>query len=199
MRSAPSSPAGTMSPRPSTTCSSAGRALASSTRPHLRAAPSITSPARLHALQNDVELLVIRPAATPAGSNNYQPFNLSTVLIDVHKDCYTALTLIRRGGSHRRKTLFQRCPTGSSSRPRRDQPSAAGIDCWCIGCSDRNDAAAHPIAASNRHHQAIGERVCHHCRTHRPADHPSRMPGRGTSASIPMTRISLRTRLRLTP
>jgi len=31
---------------------------------------------------------------------------LSTVLIAVHKDCYTALTLIRQGGPHRRKTIL---------------------------------------------------------------------------------------------
>lgn len=61
-------------------------------------------PWRLHALQNDLELLVVRPASTPAGLNNSQPFNLSTVLIAVHKDCYTALILIRQGGPHRRKT-----------------------------------------------------------------------------------------------
>src|SRR6266481_2261002 len=69
-------------------------------------------PWRLHALQNDLELLVIRPASTPAGFNNSQPFNLSTVLIAVHKDCYKAITLIRQGGPHRRKTL--RRPTGSN-------------------------------------------------------------------------------------
>src|SRR6266481_656670 len=62
-------------------------------------------PWRLHALQNDLELLVIRPASTSPGINDSQPFNLSTVLIAVHKDCYTALTLIRQGGPHRRKTL----------------------------------------------------------------------------------------------
>ena len=62
-------------------------------------------PRRLHALQNDPELLVIRPAPTSAGLNHFQPFNLSTVLIAVHKDCYTALTLIRQGGPHRRKTI----------------------------------------------------------------------------------------------
>ncbi len=61
-------------------------------------------PWRLHALQNNLELLVIRPASTSAGLNNSQPFNLSTVLIAVHKDCYTALILTRQGGPHRRET-----------------------------------------------------------------------------------------------
>ncbi len=65
-------------------------------------------PWRLHALQNNLELLVIRPASTSAGLNNSQPFNLSTVLIAVHKDCYTALILTRQGGPHRRETIQTR-------------------------------------------------------------------------------------------
>src|ERR1017187_1405105 len=56
------------------------------------------APRRLHTFQNDLELLVVRPAATSAGFNNYQPFNLSTVLIAVHRDCYTAITLSRARG-----------------------------------------------------------------------------------------------------
>ena len=37
----------------------------------------------------------------------------------------------------------RRCRTGSSSRPRRDRPSAAGTARWCTGCPGRSDAAAH--------------------------------------------------------
>ena len=54
---------------------------------------------------NDLELLVIRPASPSAGFYNSEPFNLSTELIAVHKDCYTALNLTRQGGLHRRKTI----------------------------------------------------------------------------------------------
>src|ERR1700730_2847268 len=71
-------------------------------------------PWRLHALQNDLELLVIRPASTPAGFNNSQPFNLSTVLIAVHKDCYNAINLTRQGGPHRRKTPPPSLPAKSA-------------------------------------------------------------------------------------
>ena len=42
-----------------------------------------------------------RPVSTTS-----KPFNLSTVLIAVHKDCYTALILTRQGGPHRRETLI---------------------------------------------------------------------------------------------
>ncbi|MET4033378.1 hypothetical protein ABIB94_004170 [Bradyrhizobium sp. JR7.2] len=56
--------------------------------------------------QNDLELLVIRPASTPAGFDNSQPFNPSTVLIIVHKDCYAALTLIDRAALTERKRYY---------------------------------------------------------------------------------------------
>ena len=48
--------------------------------PYRRAVDEIAR-GRLHALQNDLELLVIRPASTSAGFNNSQPFNLSAELI----------------------------------------------------------------------------------------------------------------------
>src|SRR6185312_9234777 len=60
---------------------------------------------RLHALRNNLELLLIGPAPPPTGFNNAEPFKLSTALIAVHKDCYTALNQIRQGGLHRRKTV----------------------------------------------------------------------------------------------
>lgn len=56
--------------------------------------------------QNDLELLVIRPASTPAGFDNSQPFNPSTVLIVVHKDCHAALTLIDRAALTERKHYY---------------------------------------------------------------------------------------------
>jgi hypothetical protein len=74
---------------------------------------------RLHALRNDLELLVIRPAPPPTGFYNAETFNLSTELIAVHKDCYTALNLTRQGAPRRRKTYTatiganHRCCSGS--------------------------------------------------------------------------------------
>src|SRR5947207_841205 len=64
-------------------------------------------PWRLHAFHNDLKLLVIPPASTSAGFNNPEPFNLSTELIAVHKDCYNAISPTRQGGLHRRKTVFR--------------------------------------------------------------------------------------------
>src|SRR6188768_1099134 len=72
-------------------------------------------PWRLHALQNDLQLLVIRPATPPARFNNPKPFNLSTELIAVHKGCYKAIGPTRQGGLHRRKT---KDPAKRGSRPR---------------------------------------------------------------------------------
>ena len=56
------------------------------------------------ALQDDPELLVIRPAPTPPSLNKLQPFNLSTVLMAVHKHCYTSLKPTKQGGPRRRET-----------------------------------------------------------------------------------------------
>ena len=89
-------------------------------------------PRALHALQNNLELLVIRPASTSAGFNNSEPFNLSTVLIAVHKDCYTALILTRQGGLHRRKTAIRPCHERGTHPPGRrallNERSSAGFD-----------------------------------------------------------------------
>ena len=44
-------------------------------------------------------------AAPPsAGLNDLKPFNLSTVLMAVHKDCHTSLDLTQQGGLRRRET-----------------------------------------------------------------------------------------------
>jgi hypothetical protein len=54
-------------------------------------------------------------------------------------------------------------------------PSAAGIVHRCIGCRDRNDAAARPACPSpDRHHQSVGDQLRRHGCTHRPADHAPR-------------------------
>src|ERR1700738_4171473 len=55
-------------------------------------------------LQHNPELLVIRPAAAPTGLNHLEPLNLSTLLIDVHKDCYKSINKTKQGGRHRRET-----------------------------------------------------------------------------------------------
>ena len=70
---------------------------------------------RLHALRNNLEFLLIGPAPPPTGFNNAEPFKLSTALIAVHKDCYTALNQIRQGGLHRRKTMKVKGPRPSSA------------------------------------------------------------------------------------
>src|ERR1700681_4676907 len=61
-------------------------------------------------LQHNPELLVIRPAAAPTGLNHLEPLNLSTVLIDVHKDCYKSINKTKQGGRHRRETLNAALP-----------------------------------------------------------------------------------------
>ena len=58
----------------------------------------------MQTLQNNLELLIIGPATPPTSLNNLEPFNLSTELIAVHKDCYTALVSTRQGGPRRRLT-----------------------------------------------------------------------------------------------
>src|SRR3546814_13461066 len=41
---------------------------------------------RLQALQHDLELLILGPASPPTRLHNFQPLNLGTALITVHKD-----------------------------------------------------------------------------------------------------------------
>src|SRR5712664_3316204 len=61
-------------------------------------------PRRLQALKDNPELLVIRPSPPSASLNDLQPFNLSTVLMAVHKHCYTSLKRTQQGGPRRRET-----------------------------------------------------------------------------------------------
>src|SRR4051794_35938553 len=63
---------------------------------------------RLQAFQNDPKLLVIRPTPPSAGLNDLKPINLSTVLMAVHKHCYTSLSLTNKvaaPGGLQRKVL----------------------------------------------------------------------------------------------
>src|ERR1700687_2640934 len=59
---------------------------------------------RLQAFHDDPQLLIIGPAPPSAGLNDLKSFNLSTVLMAVHRHCYTSLNLTRQGGLSRRET-----------------------------------------------------------------------------------------------
>jgi hypothetical protein len=77
------------------------------------------------ALQDDPELLVIRPAPTPPSLNKLQPFNLSTVLMAVHKHCYTSLKPTKQGDPGRREAASpqQRNYTARIISPHPDAPN----------------------------------------------------------------------------
>src|ERR1700692_680687 len=60
---------------------------------------------RLQAFHDDPQLLIIGPAPPSAGLNDLKPFNLSTVLMAVHKHCYTSLNPTQQGGPRRRETV----------------------------------------------------------------------------------------------
>src|SRR6266581_8090215 len=77
-------------------------------------------PRRLQALQDNPQLLVIRPSPPPAGLNDLQPFYLSTVLMAVHKHCYTSLKLTQQGGPDRRETVNLRSTRLEFAEGRRD-------------------------------------------------------------------------------
>src|SRR5712671_263643 len=65
---------------------------------------------RLQAFHDDPQLLIIGPAPPSAGLNDLKPFNLSTVLMAVHKHCYTSLNPTQQGGPRRRETMSL-CPS----------------------------------------------------------------------------------------
>src|SRR6478672_2482131 len=60
---------------------------------------------RPQAFHDDPQLLIIGPTPPSAGLNDLKPFNFSTVLMAVHKDCYTSLNLTQQGGLRRRETI----------------------------------------------------------------------------------------------
>src|SRR6202051_1942237 len=60
---------------------------------------------RLQAFHDDPQLLIIGPAPPSAGLNDLKPFNLSTVLMAVHKHSYTSLNPTQQGGPRRRETM----------------------------------------------------------------------------------------------
>jgi hypothetical protein len=53
----------------------------------------------LQALDDDPKLLAVRPTPPSTGLNHLKPFNVSTVLIAVHKDSYTSLKLTNKAAS----------------------------------------------------------------------------------------------------
>src|SRR5260370_39764795 len=59
---------------------------------------------RLQAFHDDPQLLIIGPPPPSTGLNDLKPFNLSTVLMAVHKHCYTSLNPTQQGGLRRRET-----------------------------------------------------------------------------------------------
>ena len=54
---------------------------------------------RLQAFQHDPQLLIIGPAPSSAGLNDLKPLNLSTVLMAVHKYCYTSLNITNKAAA----------------------------------------------------------------------------------------------------
>jgi hypothetical protein len=67
--------------------------------------------------------LIIGPTPPSAGLNDLKPFNLSTVLMAVHKDCYTSLNLTQQGGLRRRETAIRIIPR----LKRGTAPSSCGV------------------------------------------------------------------------
>ena len=59
---------------------------------------------RLQAFHDDPQLLIIGPAPPSARLDHLKPFNLSTVLMAIHKHCYTSLNPTQQGGPRRRET-----------------------------------------------------------------------------------------------
>src|ERR1700692_3177722 len=66
---------------------------------------------RLQAFHNDPQLLIIGPTPPSARLNDLKPFNLSTVLMAIHKHCYTSLNPTQQGGPRRRETGIEPKPT----------------------------------------------------------------------------------------
>src|SRR6266853_1940826 len=71
-------------------------------------------PGRLQALQDYLELLILGPTTTPARIHHFEPFDLGTALITVHKD-----------SSQHRASLYKAAPAGCVPFN-----SAAGITTW---------------------------------------------------------------------
>lgn len=87
----------------------------------------------LQILQNDLEFLFIGSAMAPTGLNNLEQLNLSTALIALHKDCYTALGLTPQGGRHRKEAKNKKrreliAISALSAMQFRSPPPAKGLE-----------------------------------------------------------------------
>ena len=72
---------------------------------------------RLQAFQDDPKLLIIGPAPPSAGLNDLKPLNLSTVLMAVHKHCYTSLNLTNKAAAPEGDHQTARDTTEGDSKP----------------------------------------------------------------------------------
>ena len=104
---------------------------------------------RLQAFQDDPKLLIIRPAPPATGLNDLKPINLSTVLMAVHKYCYTALNLTNKvaapGGLPRIGFMFDPTDPIGAIFLKSIQKAAGTLNIECISLevrdSDGFDAA----------------------------------------------------------
>src|SRR4029077_3326381 len=80
---------------------------------------------------DDPQLLSIGPAPPSAGLNDLKPFNFSTVLMAVHKDCYTSLNLTQQGVLRRRETVGSACVQELQSLP----GARAELPPFCSNCA----------------------------------------------------------------
>src|SRR5271170_1395640 len=100
--------------------------------------------------QHNSELLVVRPAAAPTSLNDLEPFNLSTVLIDVHKDCYKSISQAQQGGRHRRKTRAQgRTPLHSGSADAKNRVTGLALSGGGIRAAALSIGAIHALSSEN--------------------------------------------------
>src|SRR5271167_1233624 len=83
---------------------------------------------RLQAFHDDPQLLIIGPAPPSAGLNDLKPFNLSTVLMAVHKHCYTSLNPTQQGGPRRRETVM-----AGMAHDRADLAGREAAGYWVLG------------------------------------------------------------------
>src|SRR3546814_11937256 len=114
---------------------------------------------RLQALQHDLELLILGPASPPTRLHNFQPLNLGTALITVHKDSSQHHASPWQGGLP--QMLIPRW-TGRSCILRANAPALAAIvrdgQRDASACSAFNAAIAAAIDELGR--QSWWERVC---------------------------------------
>jgi hypothetical protein len=82
----------------------------------------------LQALDDDPKLLAVRPTPPSTGLNHLKPFNVSTVLIAVHKDSYTSLKLTNKAAS----TGGRQFVDNARAAPDVAQPQRAARHLWLL-------------------------------------------------------------------